>query len=113
MAGQWLGARQQAPQVLAAPQDRAAGWSQEDVTRLASLGACNIGHRGGPNFLKSWRDGAGDRVDQDSTDGEVFDWFAYLGKHPQRQHDIQRRKDCGFHRRQAGLDGQQHEPAPG
>jgi hypothetical protein len=82
MAGQWLGARQQAPQVLAALQDRAAGWSQEDVTRLASLGACNIGHRGGHNFLKSWRDGAGDRVDQDLTDGEVFDWFAYLGKHP-------------------------------
>ena len=82
MAGQWSGARQQAPQVLAALQDRAAGWSQEDVTKLASLGACNIGHRGGHNFLKSWRGGAGDPVDQDLTDGEVFDWFAYLGKHP-------------------------------
>ena len=72
MAGQWLDARQQAPQVLAALQNRAAGWSQDDVTMLASLGACNIGHRGAHIFLKSWRDGAGDRVDQDLTDGEVF-----------------------------------------
>ena len=84
MAEQWLNPRQQAPQVLAAPQYRGAGWSQEDVTRAASLGACQIGHRGGHNFLKSWRDGAGDRVDQDLTDGEVFNWFAYLSKHPNR-----------------------------
>ena len=84
MAGLWLSARQQAPQVLAALQNRAAGWSQDDVTRLASLGACNIGYRGAHIFLKSWRDGAGDRVDQDLTDGEEFNWFAHLSTHLNR-----------------------------
>jgi hypothetical protein len=51
---------------------------------LASFGACNIGHRGAHIFLKSWRDGTGDRVDQDLTDGEEFNWFAYLSTHLNR-----------------------------
>ena len=62
--------------------------------------------------MKSWRDGAGDRVDQDLTDGEVFDWFAYLGKHP-NGNMIFNGARIVFHHRQVGLDGQQHETAPG
>ena len=79
-----MNGRQQAPPVLAAVQNGAAGWSQDDVTKLASLGAFNIGYRGAHKFLKSWRDGAGDRVDQDLTDGEEFNWFAYLSTHLNR-----------------------------
>ena len=89
-AEQLLNSRQQAPHV------QHIGWSRDDVTRVASLGACQIGHRGAHNFLKSWRDQAGDREDQDLTDGETFNWFAYVGTHPNRDLIFNRTRIVAF-----------------
>ena len=63
------------------PHARRTGWSQDDVTRTAAPGAVQLGHRAAHKFLKQWRGQPGDRADQDLTDGEVFNWFAYLSNH--------------------------------
>ena len=63
------------------PHARRTGWSQDDIIRTAAPRAVLLGHRAAHKFLKQWRGQPGDRADQDLTDGEVFNWFAYLSNH--------------------------------
>ena len=47
-------------------------------------------------MVEKWRDQPGDRADQDLTDGEDFNWFAYLAKHPNSRVIFDRAKIIAF-----------------